>query len=167
MSLLSLVRQLLSAHPHRASAPGGTTARVASADEAVEVDPEGVRGLILRYAPEPDGAPDAGEIVWTWIPYAEHDGRGKDRPVLVIARHDPQRVYAVKLTSRSHDGRRQFISIGTGRWDRQGRESWVDLDRLYLLPEHAVRREGATLGAKVFARVAAELSRRFGWPVAS
>jgi len=167
VSLLSLVRRLLSAYPHRSSAPGATSARSDLVDQAVEVDPERVRDLILRYAPEPDGAPDAGEIVWTWIPYAEHDGRGKDRPVLVIARHDAQGVYAVKLTSRSHDGRGEFISIGTGRWDRQGRESWVDLDRLYLLPEHAVRREGATLGRKVFARVAAELSRRFGWPVAS
>ncbi|GAB5080487.1 hypothetical protein ARTHROSP310_36360 [Arthrobacter sp. AD-310] len=28
----------------------------------------------------PDGEPDPGEVVWTWVPYQEDHGRGKDRP---------------------------------------------------------------------------------------
>src|SRR5688500_8908532 len=40
----------------------------------------------VAYAPRTDGRPDPGEIVWAWVPYAEGDGRGKDRPVLVIGR---------------------------------------------------------------------------------
>jgi hypothetical protein len=39
----------------------------------------------MGYSPETDGAPDPGEIVWTWVPFEEDDGRGKDRPVLVVA----------------------------------------------------------------------------------
>ncbi len=38
------------------------------------------------YAPAPDGNPDPGEIVWTWVPYEEDHSQGKDRPVLVIGR---------------------------------------------------------------------------------
>lgn len=36
------------------------------------------------YAPEPDGQPDAGEIVWAWVPFEEDFSRGKDRPVLLV-----------------------------------------------------------------------------------
>ena len=38
------------------------------------------------YAPRPDGRPDPGEIVWTWVPFEEDHSQGKDRPVLVIGR---------------------------------------------------------------------------------
>ena len=39
----------------------------------------------MSYEPQTDGAPDPGEVVWTWVPFEENDGRGKDRPVLVVA----------------------------------------------------------------------------------
>ncbi|SFR35553.1 PemK-like, MazF-like toxin of type II toxin-antitoxin system [Microbacterium azadirachtae] len=131
--------------------------------ETVELDPRSVRGLRVRYAPQRDGAPDAGEIVWTWVPYAERDGRGKDRPVLVIATQSADRVYAVKLTSKSHDGERDFLSLGSGPWDGQGRESWVDVDQLYSVHISGVRREAAALDRDRFERVAGVLERRFGW----
>jgi hypothetical protein len=131
--------------------------------ETVELDPRSVRGLRVRYAPQRDGAPDAGEIVWTWVPYAERDGRGKDRPVLVIATQSADRVYAVKLTSKSHDGDRDFLSLGSGPWDGQGRESWVDVDQLYSVHVSGVRREAAALDRDRFERVAGVLERRFGW----
>lgn len=131
----------------------------------VEVDPRGVGALSIRYAPERDGAPDAGEIVWTWVPYAENDGRGKDRPVLVIARQSAERVYAVKLTSKAHEGERSFLPIGSGSWDAQGRPSWVDVDQLYSVHERGLRREAAALDLTRFRVVAAELHRRFGWSV--
>jgi hypothetical protein len=131
--------------------------------ETVELDPRSVRGLRVRYAPRRDGAPDAGEIVWTWVPYAERDGRGKDRPVLVIATQSADRVYAVKLTSKSHDGDRDFLSLGSGPWDGQGRESWVDVDQLYSVHVSGVRREAAALDRDRFERVAGVLERRFGW----
>jgi hypothetical protein len=134
-----------------------------SGAQTVEVDPHAVRDLSIRYAPDRDGAPDAGEIVWTWVPYAENDGRGKDRPVLVIAAHGADRAYAVKLTSKSHDGDREYVSIGSGPWDGQGRESWVDVDQLYSVHPDGMRREAAELDRERFARVAEELRRRYGW----
>lgn len=129
----------------------------------VELDPAGVPELRISYAPDPDGEPDAGEVVWTWVPYAENDGRGKDRPVLVIGRRDPLRVYAVRLTSRSHEGERDFLEIGPGEWDPAGRPSWVDVDRLYSVPHAAMRREGAELDQDRFALVARALQQRHGW----
>lgn len=129
----------------------------------VEIDPLGGGGLRIGYAPEPDGDTDAGEVVWTWVPYVEHDGRGKDRPVLVIGTHSADRVYAVKLTSRGREGDRDLLAIGTGPWDPQGRPSWVDIGSLYSVHRNGLRREGAALGRAAFSRVAEELSRRHGW----
>ena len=139
------------------------SARADGRATTIEVNPTQVRDLRPSYAPDRDGDPDAGEIVWTWVPYAENDGRGKDRPVLVIARHSADRMYAVKLTSKSHDGDREYVPIGSGAWDREHRESWVDLDQLYSVHVQAMRREAAALDRGQFDRVTAELQRRFGW----
>ncbi|MGW2658988.1 type II toxin-antitoxin system PemK/MazF family toxin, partial [Streptomyces sp. NPDC001478] len=46
-----------------------------------EADPQAVGPVRTSYAPDRDGDPDPGEIVWTWVPFEENDGRGKDRPV--------------------------------------------------------------------------------------
>lgn len=156
--MLSLIRRLFS----RRRGHGATDAGPAA---TVEVDPTRVRGLALEYAPRADGAPDAGEIVWAWVPFAERDGRGKDRPVLVIARRDAEHVYAVKLTSRSREGDRDFVPVGTGGWDPERRPSWADVDQLYVVHDRAVRREGAALDRAVYGRVAAVLGARYGWRV--
>ena len=129
----------------------------------MRVDPDAIDDLRIDYAPDRDGAPDAGEIVWTWVPYEENDGRGKDRPVLVIGRESRDRVYAVRMTSRPHDGDRDYLTIGTGDWDSQGRESWVDIEQLYSVHESALRREAAVLDHSRYGRVAAALSARYGW----
>nr|WP_307785344.1 type II toxin-antitoxin system PemK/MazF family toxin [Microbacterium hibisci] len=133
----------------------------------VEVSPPRKDALRITYAPDHDGDPDAGEIIWTWVPYAENDGRGKDRPVLVIGRQSDERVYAVRLTSRSHDGDRDFLGLGTGDWDAQGRPSWVDVEQLYSVHRDGMRREAAALDLDRFVRVADALHRRYGWAVGS
>ena len=142
--------------PVPAASHAGTTA-------TVEVEPPAKTLLRITYAPSPDGDPDAGEIVWTWVPYAENDGRGKDRPVLVIARQSDDRVYAVRLTSKAHDGDRDFLPLGTGEWDAQGRASWVDIEQLYSVHRDGMRREASALDLQRFARVADALHRRYGW----
>ena len=150
----------------RAEAADAATTRARSGHTAtIEIDPPARSALRISYAPERDGDPDAGEIVWTWVPYAEHDGRGKDRPVLVIARQSDERVYAVRLTSKAHDGDRDFLPIGSGAWDSQGRPSWVDIDQLYSVHHDGMRREAAELDLDRFTRVADALHRRFGWTV--
>lgn len=129
----------------------------------VQVDPERIRELRVGYSPSRNDLPDSGEVIWTWVPYEENDGRGKDRPVLVIGRHTAQRVYAVRMTSKPHGGDRDFLSIGSGGWDSQGRESWVDIEQLYSVHEDGMRREAAVLDAGRYARVAQALIARYGW----
>lgn len=156
--------------PSRPAAPGAprTSPSAPRADTAtVEIAPPGKDGLKISYAPNRDGDPDAGEIVWTWVPYEENDGRGKDRPVLVIGRQSADRVYAVRLTSKAHDGNRDFLSIGSGPWDSQGRPSWIDIEQVYLVHNDGLRREASALDLDRFVRVADALHKRYGWAVGS
>lgn len=133
------------------------------ASQTVRIDPDRVRDMSVGYSPSRNHLPDSGEIIWTWVPFEEDDGRGKDRPVLVIGRQTPDRVYAVRMTSRAHDGDRDFIPIGSGGWDSQGRESWVDIEQLYSVHHDGMRREAATLDASRYGRVAEALIARYGW----
>ncbi|SDO95297.1 PemK-like, MazF-like toxin of type II toxin-antitoxin system [Microbacterium testaceum StLB037] len=162
-AVLGMFRSTPAAPTVRRSAPVTPTARPSapSGSETVEIDPP--RRLTLSYAPKRDNAPDGGEIVWTWVPYEERDGRGKDRPVLVIGRADATRSYAVRLTSKPHDGDRQYLSLGTGEWDPQRRPSWIDIDQLYLVHDAGMRREAAALDRARFDAVAAALAARYGW----
>ncbi|KTS06261.1 PemK domain-containing protein [Microbacterium testaceum] len=143
-----------------ASAPARAVTAPADA-QTLEIEPP--RHLTISYAPQRDNAPDGGEIVWTWVPYEERDGRGKDRPVLVIGRADATRSYALRLTSKPHDGDRQYLSLGTGEWDPQRRPSWVDIEQLYLVHDAGMRREAAALDRRRFDTVAAALTARYGW----
>ena len=43
----------------------------------------------VSYAPSPNGRPEPGEIVWTWVPYEEDYSQGKDRPVLLVGNQRP------------------------------------------------------------------------------
>lgn len=113
---------------------------------------------MTTYSPEDDGLPDPGEVVWTWVPYEDDPAQGKDRPVVVLARTDDGFLLCLQLTSKDHDldqaqeaaWGRQWMDIGAGAWDAQGRPSEVRLDRLLRLPEHEVRREGAALPRPIF-----------------
>lgn len=166
-SLLALLRPArTSSAPARMAEPSGEDIPGRFGPTAtVEVAAPPKAALRITYGPDHDADPDAGEVVWTWVPYAERDGRGKDRPVLVIGRRDADTVYAVKLTSKAHDGQRDFLPIGAGPWDSQGRPSWVDVDQFYVVHRDGMRREAAALDLERFTRVAAELTRRYGWEV--
>ena len=145
-----------------AAAPAPSPAREAhgayAGDETGPVRP--------RYAPHPDGDPDPGEVVWAWVPYEEDHARGKDRPVLLVAR-DGSHLLGLMLTSKDHDrdaaeearAGRHWVDVGAGAWDRQGRPSEVRVDRVLRLDPSAVRREGAVLDRARFDRVAAAVVR--------
>ncbi len=119
------------------------------------------------YAPEIDGEPDPGEVVWGWVPYEDDPAQGKDRPVLLIGRNGEQ-WWGLMLTSKDHDRDaddearygRYWMDVGTGGWDREARPSEVRLDRLLVLEAAAIRREGAALDRATFDAVVAE-ARRF------
>ncbi|GAA2259640.1 hypothetical protein GCM10010145_32870 [Streptomyces ruber] len=127
-----------------------------------EADPRTVGRVRTEYAPAHDGDPDPGEIVWTWVPYEENDGRGKDRPVLVVAREPGGTLLAVQLSSRRRDGDRDRVPIGSGPWDRSGRPSWVAVDRLLRLHEAGMRREACALDRMRFNLVVHRLRERHG-----
>ena len=118
----------------------------------------------IAYDPHPDGRPDPGEVVWTWVPYEDDPTQGKDRPVLIVARQDAKLV-AIPMTSKDHDRDldqeaaegRFWFDIGTGPWDAAGRPSEVRLNRFLTIDPADVRREGAVLDEPRFNAVVAAL----------
>ncbi|MET0954883.1 MAG: type II toxin-antitoxin system PemK/MazF family toxin [Cryobacterium sp.] len=135
------------------SRPGATT----------ELDPAEVRRPGWGYAPDPNGALDPGEIVWTWVPYEERDGRGKDRPVVVMATLTGGAVLAVQLTSKDHIGDADFVPLGVGDWDRDRRPSWAAVDRVFRVSPNGVRREGTFVDAAHYTLIERALRTRYGW----
>ncbi|WP_433269761.1 type II toxin-antitoxin system PemK/MazF family toxin [Actinosynnema sp. CS-041913] len=137
-------------------------------------DPRPARGAVreiyptataaaLAYSPDLDGLADPGEVVWAWVPYEEDPTRGKDRPLLVVGRHR-RALLALMLTSKA-PGRHEeddHLPLGSGRWDRDGRPSYLRLDRVFELDEDDLRREGSVLEPERFTLVVAAL-RRLGW----
>ncbi|WP_419818874.1 type II toxin-antitoxin system PemK/MazF family toxin [Glaciibacter flavus] len=163
-SLGSGIRRVISALFGTRTSPSpraDTSAGHGGAGATVEIDPRGMRAVSLGYAPTPNGQPDPGEIVWTWVPYEENDGRGKDRPVVIVATARGG-FLAVQLTSKHHDGT-DYLPLGPGPWDREGRPSWVILDRVFHVSAAGVRREASRLDRKRFERVASALRSRYGW----
>jgi len=142
---------------------GGDTPGRSGATATVEVDPRSVGAVTLEYNPAIDGDPDPGEIVWTWVPYEERDGRGKDRPVLVVARRTDGAVLAVQLTSQDHSHEGDFVPLGAGPWDSAGRSSWANLDRVFRVHPDGMRREAAQLPKDRYTLVASALRTRYGW----
>jgi hypothetical protein len=125
--------------------------------------PTAQRARKLIYSPNLDGRADPGEIVWTWVVYEEDPTRGKDRPVLVVGR-DRSVLLGLMVSSRErHASDPDWVGIGRGNWDYEGRESWVRLDRVLDVPEESIRREGAILEREVFDVVAARLRADYSW----
>lgn len=145
--------------------------RIPTKPRAARAYPGDFTGRVqVRYAPHPDGEPDPGEIVWTWVPFEEDHTRGKDRPVLLIG-HDGPWLLALQLTSQDHDRDaaqearwgRYWMDIGSGDWDRRRRPSEVRLDRIVRVAPDDVRREGAVLDRRRFDAVARSLSELHHW----
>jgi hypothetical protein len=129
----------------------------------VEVDPYEIGPVRTEYSPDHDGDPDPGEIVWTWVPYEERDGRGKDRPLLVVAREPEGTFLAIMLSSKEHDHQRDWVPIGSGPWDKSGRDSWAALDRVMRVHDEGMRREACSLDRARFNMVVDNLKLRYRW----
>ncbi len=125
--------------------------------------PTAHRARRISYSPALDGRADPGEIVWTWVVFSDDPTRGKDRPVLVVGR-DRRTLLGLMLSTQAHHGEDpNWVGIGSGTWDDDGRDSWVRLDRVLDVPEEGIRREGAILDRATFETVAGHLRTRYSW----
>ena len=125
--------------------------------------PTGHRARKVVYAPDLDGRADPGEIVWTWVVHEEDPNQGKDRPVLVVGRDGSVLLGLMLSSQQRHAADRDWVGIGSGDWDYEGRDSWVRLDRVLDVPEEGIRREGAILDRALFDVVAARLRAEYAW----
>lgn len=125
--------------------------------------PTAQRARKVVYAPDLDGRADPGEIVWTWVVYEDDPTRGKDRPVLVVGRERNVLLGLMLSSQQDHAADRNWVEIGSGDWDYEGRTSWVRLDRVLDVPEESIRREGAVLARETFNVVAARLRAEYSW----
>ncbi|WP_298594186.1 type II toxin-antitoxin system PemK/MazF family toxin [uncultured Rothia sp.] len=145
---------------HKPSAPASTGASGGSDY------PGDYRDMInFEYSPSLDGDADPGEIVWTWVPFEEDHSQGKDRPVLLVGR-DGEYLLALMMTSKDHNNREHadpnYLDIGSGPWDPQGRASEVKLNRVIRVRPGAMRREGAMMPEDTFRLIERAWTRRNG-----
>ena len=119
----------------------------------------------FEYSPSLDGDADPGEIVWTWVPFEEDYSQGKDRPVLLVGR-DGEYLLALMMTSKDHNNREHadsnYLDIGSGPWDPQGRASEVKLNRVIRVRPDAMRREGAIMPEDTFRLIERAWTRHNG-----
>lgn len=118
---------------------------------------EGV--VAIEYAPQRDGDPDPGEVVWAWVPFEEDPEQGKDRPIVIIGRRNRELV-GVPLTTKRNDREAQ-ISIGTGDWDPKRRESYARIWRMLDVDPSSARREGSALDRRRFDAVVAAVDEYY------
>lgn len=119
----------------------------------------------FEYLPSLDGDADPGEIVWTWVPFEEDHSQGKDRPVLLVGR-DGEYLLALMMTSKDHNNREHadpnYLDIGSGPWDPQGRASEVKLNRVIRVRPDSMRREGAIMPEDTFRLIERAWTRHNG-----
>ena len=119
----------------------------------------------FEYSPSLDGDADPGEIVWTWVPFEEDHSQGKDRPVLLVGR-DGEYLLALMMTSKDHNNREHadpnYLDLGSGPWDPQGRASEVKLNRVIRVRPDSMRREGAIMPEDTFRLIERAWTRHNG-----
>ena len=135
--------------PSTSTRSASTTSASAGSDY-----PGDYRDMInFEYSPSLDGDADPGEIVWTWVPFEEDHSQGKDRPVLLVGR-DGEYLLALMMTSKDHNNREHadpnYLDVGSGPWDLQGRASEVKLNRVIRVRPDSMRREGAIMPEDTF-----------------
>ena len=147
--------------------PSASTRSASTASASAGSDyPGDYRDMInFEYSPSLDGDADPGEIVWTWVPFEEDHSQGKDRPVILVG-HDGEYLLALMMTSKDHNNREHadsnYLDIGSGPWDPQGRASEVKLNRVIRVRPDAMRREGAIMPEDTFRLIERAWTRHNG-----
>ena len=151
--------------PANSSAPKPSAPASTGASDGSDY-PGDYRDMInFEYSPSLDGDADPGEIVWTWVPFEEDHSQGKDRPVLLVGR-DGEYLLALMMTSKDHNNREHadsnYLDIGSGPWDPQGRASEVKLNRVIRVRPDSMRREGAIMPEDTFRLIERAWTRHNG-----
>ena len=151
--------------PANSSAPKPSAPASTGASDGSDY-PGDYRDMInFEYSPSLDGDADPGEIVWTWVPFEEDHSQGKDRPVILVGR-DGEYLLALMMTSKDHNNREHadpnYLDIGSGPWDPQGRASEVKLNRVIRVRPGAMRREGAIMPEDTFRLIERAWTRHNG-----
>ena len=150
---------------HKPAAP-----KPAASTSSHSVDSSGYPGdyrgsIDFEYSPSMDGDADPGEVVWTWVPFEEDHSQGKDRPVILVGR-DGEYLLALMMTSKDHNNREHadsnYLDIGSGPWDPQGRASEVKLNRVIRVIPSQMRREGSIMPQETFRVIERAYTRLHG-----
>ena len=150
---------------HKPAAP-----KPAASTSSHSVDSSGYPGdyrgsIDFEYSPSMDGDADPGEVVWTWVPFEEDHSQGKDRPVILVGR-DGEYLLALMMTSKDHNNRdhadSNYLDIGSGPWDPQGRASEVKLNRVIRVIPSQMRREGSIMPQETFRVIERAYTRLHG-----
>jgi len=85
--------------------------------------------------------------------------------VLLVGR-DGEYLLALMMTSKDHNNREHadpnYLDIGSGPWDQQGRASEVKLNRVIRVRPDSMRREGAVMPEDTFGLIEREWTRHNG-----
>ena len=151
-------------------APKPAAPKPAASTSSHSVDSSGYPGdyrgsIDFEYSPSMDGDADPGEVVWTWVPFEEDHSQGKDRPVILVGR-DGEYLLALMMTSKDHNNRdhadSNYLDIGSGPWDPQGRASEVKLNRVIRVIPSQMRREGSIMPQETFRVIERAYTRLHG-----
>ena len=104
----------------------------------------------------PDGHPDPGEIVWAHVPFADDPTKGKNRPVLIVGRHENGNLIGVQLTSKLHRNGIPFT------WGPGDSKSVIRTDRFIQIDTKNYRKEGAYVKKPAFQKIVDTVARQHG-----
>lgn len=112
----------------------------------------------LYYAPTMDGQAEPGEVVWLDV-----NGCSEAKSILVIGR--TKRSLLGQLITPNPDLSQSYdwMDIGSGVWDKEGRTCWLRLDKIIEVSESGIQRRGATLSPHLFERIASHMREKYGW----
>ena len=129
----------------------------------ISVEPTEARPRTVFFAPDLDGQADSGEVVWVWAPADGPNKPPQERAVLVIGRTRTTVLCLLISPNPQHANEDNWLDIGSGEWDEQGRPCWVRMDRVLEIPEEQVRRMGTLFPERRFGRIANRLRGTYHW----
>ena len=155
----SLDEALSLLHERLGSAPRAPRDRRKAHAAKLVVAPTARVARSIYYAPDMDGQAEPGEVVWVTVP----SNPPEERSLLIVGRehHD---VFGLLISpEKQHDGKPDWLAIGSGPWEDSGDPCWVRLDKTLKVSEQDVHRRGTSIPERRFERIANALRHSFNW----